>query len=417
MEGSYVYYSNRLYKARHLEYVTDKRLSSHSYMNYMLLRLLKMFKYENLPDTIPSECLELYLLMNGTAFVTEVKGDLYVFEGTMGGEPDPYYRPTKYIVANPALKLSAEYDIKNDGILVRNDKLWYGLYPMMARYSSMLAENLVTLRLADIMLRVVALLTSPEDSTKKAAEIYLKKLEKGELGVIGENRFFEGLKMQSPPSNNGSYLTQFIELHQYLKASFYNEIGLDANFNMKRESINVGETQLNQDILLPLADLMLETRKEDVEKINQKYGTDIIVDFDSAWKLNQQEIELELSQLTGENNESAGIVTDSDSNADGTEFAGDTGEYTSDDNGTSSNETTEDGENDASESNNDDDGSSGSTDRQDDGDTSNNEDNGDRITVDIDVSISTGEEAEETGEAEEGGDDIENETEDTEDKG
>ena len=405
MEGSYVYYSNRLYKGKYLEYVTDKRLSSRTYMNYMLIRLLKMFKYKNLPDTIPSEVLELYLLMNGTAFVTEVNNELYVFEGTMGGEPDPYYRPTKYIVANPALKLSAEYDIKNDGVLIRNDKLWLGLYPMLARYSSMLSENLVTLRTADIMLRVVALLTAPEDSTKKAAEIYLKKLEKGELGVIGENRFFEGLKMQSPPSNNGSYLTQFIELHQYLKASFYNEIGLDANFNMKRESINVGETQLNQDVLMPLCDLMLETRKEDVQKINEKYGTDIIVDFDSAWKINEKEIELEISQLTGENNENAGIITDSESVENISGFTGYISDDTDDVDGITSNENSENGQDDSSTTDNDDNGTVGSDDRQYDDNKSDTTDDASGVNVDINIVVSNNE----------GGDNIEDE-ENTENK-
>lgn len=73
--------------------------------------------------------------------------------------------------------------------------------------------------------------------------------------------------MQSPPSNNGSYLTQFIELHQYLTGTFYNEVGLNANFNMKREAIGDGESSLNEDSLLPLCELMLETRKRTLKKL------------------------------------------------------------------------------------------------------------------------------------------------------
>jgi hypothetical protein len=127
--------------------------------------------------------------------------------------------------------------------------------------------------------------------------MYLRKLEKGELGVVGENRFFEGVKLQSPPSNNGSYLTQFIELQQYLKASFYNEIGLNANYNMKREAIMEGESSLNEDSLLPLCDEMLRCRQEDVARVNEMYGTDISVEFDSAWAQNIKELELELDKL------------------------------------------------------------------------------------------------------------------------
>lgn len=282
-------------------YVTDKEISAKSYMNYMMIRLQKMFHYENLPDTIPQEMYEYYLIYNGTCFVTEVNDKLYALFGSYGGKQDAYYRPTRYIVANPGLDLSKDYDIVEDGVLCRNDCLWLGLYPLLSRYATLMAENALTIRTADIMLRVMAMLSAPDDKTKLAAEEYLKNLEKGKLGVIGENRFFDdGVKLQSPPSNNGSYLTQFIELHQYLKGSFYNEIGLNANFNMKRESIGDGESSLNEDSLLPLCDQMLLCRQQDVDKINKKFGTNISVQFDSAWADNVTQKLLEIEKLKNE---------------------------------------------------------------------------------------------------------------------
>ena len=299
MSGSY-FFDSWLAKKNAIDYVKDKKLSSKSYINYMTIRLQKMFKYENLPETIPREILEYYLMINGTCYITKVDGDLYALMGTFGGEPDPYYKPTKYIVANPALHLSKEYDINKDGVLMRNDSIWQGLYPLMSRYACLMAENVLTIRSADVMLRVLAMLTAPDDKTKIAAEAYLKKLENGEFGVIAENRFFEGVKMQSPPSNNGSYLTQFIELHQYLKGSFYNEIGLNANFNMKREALGDGESSLNEDSLLPLCDEMLRCRQEDILKINEMFGTDISVEFDSSWAQNVIEKELMLLKMKNE---------------------------------------------------------------------------------------------------------------------
>ena len=297
MAGSY-FYDSWLAKKEPLEYVKDKELSSKNYIHYMVIRLQKMFKYTNLPDSIPREMLEYYLLVNGSCFIAKHEdGNLYALLGTFGGEPDAYYRPTRYVVANPALKMSKDFDINNDGVLIRNDSIWVGLYPLMARYASLMAENILTLRSADVMLRVIAMLTAPDDKTRIAAEAYLKKLENGEFGVIAENRFFEGVKMQSPPSNNGSYLTQFIELHQYLKGSFYNEIGLNANFNMKREALGDGESSLNEDSLMPLCDEMLRCRQEDFDKVNKMFGTDIKVEFDSSWAQNIIETELKLDQM------------------------------------------------------------------------------------------------------------------------
>lgn len=303
--------------SRIVEYVTDKRLSSKSYMKYMIIRLLKMFKYENLPDTIPQEMLEYYLLMNGSCFITKVDDKLYAFVGGFGGEPDVYYRPTRYTVANPALRYSGYSQINDDastsandrqfsvgveGVLVRNDPIWVGMAPLMARYSAMLSENILTIRTADVMLRAISLISAQTDRDRLSAEAYLRKLEKGELGVIAESPFFDGIRMQSPPSNNGSYLTQFIELHQYLKGSFYNEIGLNANFNMKREALNQGETTLNEDSLVPLCESMLQCRREDMQRVSELFQLDppITVDFDSAWKQNVRENDAQLEKLENE---------------------------------------------------------------------------------------------------------------------
>lgn len=280
-----------------------------TYKGYMYARLQQMFSYRNLPDTIPSEMFEFYLLSNGLSFVTEYEGNLYAFQGGLGGEPDPYYRPTKFTIANPALKMSKVCDIKTDGILCKNDKMWLGLDALVSRYAYLMATNLITLNVVDIMLRCIALLSAPDDKTKKSAEVYLDKLVKGEFGVIGDNPFFEGIKMQTVPSSNGSYLTQFIELHQYYKGSFYNEIGLNANFNMKREAIGKGEASLSQDSLLPLCDSMLECRIENVKKINEMYGTNIEVEYSSAWKDNQTEQKYELIKLENESSQLEGGET------------------------------------------------------------------------------------------------------------
>lgn len=356
---------DRLFSSRKIiEYVTDKRISSKSYMKYMLIRLLKMFKYSNLPDTIPQDILESYLLLNGSCFITKVNDKLYAFIGGAGGEPDVYYRPTRYTFSNPSLQYSAtskiesdtqstmneqQYSIGTDGVLVRNDPLWEGLAPLMARYSAMMSENMLTIRSADVMLRAIAMLTAPTDKDRIAAEIYLKKLEKGEFGVIGESPFFDGVKLQSPPSNNGSYLTQFIELQQYLKGSFYNEIGLNANFNMKREALNQGETTLNEDSLIPLCESMLQCRKNDMAQVSSLFNLDppITVEFDSAWRQNMEENKLQLDKLQAEVDEVKASILSQLSKSEESEQSNEAAR--SDD----SDDSNEGGESDASENNED----------------------------------------------------------------
>ena len=313
MTSDFQYFQSILFTNRRtLEYVTDKNMSSNSIICYMLARLQKMFKYEGLPDTIPRQYLENYLLVNGHCVIGRdlrhpEDENIYAFVGAAGGEPDIYYRPTRYMVANPSLQTSNQYYISTtdpnhepNAVLVRNDTMWQGLYPMMARYASLIAENLLTIRTADVMLRVLALITAPDDSSRLAADQFLKDITDGHLASIAENRFLDGIRMQNPPSNNGSYLTQFIELHQYLVGSFYNEVGLNANYNMKREALSESETGLNDDSLMPLCEDMLRCRQEDMDRVNQMFGTSIKVSLDSSWLENEIERLLSLRQQATE---------------------------------------------------------------------------------------------------------------------
>lgn len=296
-------------KYQRLKPVFNRDYLTRTYKAYMYDRTLSMFKYFNLPSTIPEDMFEYYLQYYGSCCVTEVKGDLYALHGNYGGFIDPYYRPTLYIVANPALEFSKELRINSDCVFCINDKLWTGLEPLISRYAYLIAENLITLRQANIMLRIVALLSAPDDKTKAEAELYLRKLEEGKLSVIGENRFFEGVNLQSPPSNNGSYLTQFIELHQYLLGTFYSEIGLKANFNMKREAIMAEESSLNDDVIVALVESMFACRLSNVERINELYGTNISVEFAGEWRRNEIERAMDLVASANTSNISLQPVT------------------------------------------------------------------------------------------------------------
>lgn len=299
-----------------VSYVTKKQKSSKYYFRYLLDRTLMMFEYKNLPDTIDSYTLERYLQVNGVACFTQASdGKYYVFNGSWGGPQDVYYRPTKFIISNPHLsQLAGDStftkectifgDEKHDAVLMRNDKEWASLTPLIARYAVLMCENCLTVRSATIMLRCLALLTAQDDKGYKSAIAYLTKLEAGELGVISSSPFTEGVNLQSPPSNNGSYLTQFIELQQYLKGSFFNELGLRANYNMKREAIGQGESTLDADSILPLCDNMLKCRREDVAEINNLFGLDISVDFSSAWLENHLESSINIISQLNE----AGVV-------------------------------------------------------------------------------------------------------------
>lgn len=270
------------------EYVLNKDVVINHYIKYMLSRTQSMFTYTGLPDTIPQSKLECMLQSKGYAFITEVEGKLYALYGGLGGEPDVYEDATEITVSNTALKLSKTYNLENDGVLVNNDTMRLGLLPILNKYGALLAENTITIHTVDIILRMVCMISASDDRTYTGAEKFIRDIENGKISAIGESAFFEGIKVHSV-ANTQNYLTQFIEMEQYLKASCFNEIGLNANYNMKREAIGTNEAALNDDYLLPFVDNMIKERETAIQKINEKYNLEISIDFASAWKVTHEE--------------------------------------------------------------------------------------------------------------------------------
>ena len=268
---------------------------------YMLDRTQSMFRWGDLPETVPEKWLELQLQCGGCSFFTKVNDKFYTFNGGLGGKPDPYYQPTIFTVSNPALNYSKNLKIGVDGVLISNDTLRVGLKPLIAGYTSLLAENRITIRIATIMKRITDIFSGSDESTIESIREYLRQIEDGKLGVIQENPFLDDVKVQNGATENTSRLTDLIELEQFLKASMYNELGLQANYNMKRESINSQEAQLGDDALQPLVDNMLKCRKEAAEAINKMYGLDISVDFNGAWFDNEVERKELIKSINGGN--------------------------------------------------------------------------------------------------------------------
>ena len=256
---------------------------SEYYIKDTLIRTQKMFNYNNLPKTIPKEQLELLLQRNGYAVITKVNGELYAFYGGLGGEPNEYYLPTIATVANPALKFSKSMVIDKECVVIKNDVMFMGLMPLIQSTSYLLAQADISFKYALINGRMKAIVTAPNDEVKASLDEMFKQIEKGSsLKVVVDDDLMNELKV-SPYGTNDNGI-DIIELKQYILGSFYQKLGIQSNFNMKREALNSAESALNDDILYPLIDEMLEERQKGIEKVNELYGTNISVELSSVWK-------------------------------------------------------------------------------------------------------------------------------------
>ena len=238
-----------------------------------------IFKYDNLPETMPRIMIEKYIMFNGVCAVTDKPdGKLRIFFGALGGIPNEYYLPTEFIISNPYLKYSANLKIDEDCVLFYNDKYLKGCRNLIESYTKQISNNLYTLYKNDIYNRIRFILTAQDTASKNSAELFLKRLNEGDDEVVKDTLYNSFNKIDV---SDDAYIIRGIEYHQYLMTNFLNTFGIKSNYNMKRERLQKEEIDLMSGIEHVFVDDLYKSRLECVERINSKYNTEIEVIYEN----------------------------------------------------------------------------------------------------------------------------------------
>lgn len=289
--------------------VCDVEQNFHTYFKLLTNKCLSLFKWENLPETVDERFLMTQLILNGKVCWFNHQGRLYALNGAPGGEPNVYYEPQTFIVANPIIG-SKTLTIRNkngsdsidglDGVLMALTDIDYeltpaahgGLYGLIYQTAGLLADNISSLNVAQINGRAAVAFTADTEALAESAEEVLKDIYSGKpYRVLSEDILNKITATPLGNSGQNNTIMTLIEAHQYILASFYNEIGIAGQWNMKRERVNTAETELMTGSLDVSVYNMIKNLKDAVEQINELFGTDIKVELneDVVTDLNQTE--------------------------------------------------------------------------------------------------------------------------------
>lgn len=276
------------------------------YLSYMTSKCLMMFKWNNLPDGMNSYDVEKFTQLKGNTFILydSKKNRYFILEGSAYDNITWNYEPSKAIIVNPALpELNGiKYKLGENVVMIRNDYYMLGLYPINEKNAIDVANTDVSLRYAQFNTRFKTLFTSDDDDTKDSINELINKIWRGEKpeAVVTTDLYkksIEGIKYAESNSND---ILQLIELKQYQLANWYIELCVNANYNMKRESLNENEINMNDDALLPFIDQMLQCRKMACDEMNKLFGLNVSVELSSSWRKIHDEIKEELKREKAE---------------------------------------------------------------------------------------------------------------------
>lgn len=299
------------------DYALRKKRIINDNLDWFLNKTAVMFEYDNLPPTIPRIALERLLQWCGSCAIWRVSTEhepvgfgpsfnyseqsgqpdhsnqLYAFTYTLADEPDPYQEPYKVVITSPGFRptISETLEINKDVVIIRNDSNYRGLYRLHKKYAELLAEAEISLRSTLLVLRDELLFIAKTEKQRKAVEAYINARDIGQPSFITANDL--GTPLETITQNTHSNAVELaVNGVQAIKAAWYNEIGLNPSFSMKREYTSAQEIDTQTDLLMPIIDDMFESRKIGVDNVNAMFGTNISVRKSSAWEMKETSIEL-----------------------------------------------------------------------------------------------------------------------------
>ena len=249
-----------------------------------LNKTLTMFLYEDLPESIDYVELEKLLQLRGLAFITDYKDKLVALPiDLIYGEVDVYGNALKGNVYLNDIREVKTMSVE-DGVIIRNDYLGIGLMEIFKKYAFLINESTTTLYLVNLWKRTEKVFTANDDGTAESVRNYLEKVKNGEIGIITTSLLYESINVKVPQSI-GTSLHDLIEYDNYIKAQFYNEIGLYHHNTMKKERLITTEVEVGKNSVYPLVDNMLNSRRKGLKELNDKYNLNAKVEFTSSWEL------------------------------------------------------------------------------------------------------------------------------------
>lgn len=289
--------------------VTNVQDNFELYFDLLTNKCCNLFKWEGLPETVNERFLMMQLILTGRVVWFADGGNIYALNGSWGGTPNCYYEPTEWIVANPVLG-SKTLKVRNmdgsgsidklDGIvmgltdvdLIKQNPTKGGLYRLIYQTAGLLADNISSLNVSQINGRVSQIWTADNDALARTFEEICKDIYEGHpYKVVSQDILNKVNAVPTAQTGQSNTLLNLIEAHQYILASFYNEIGLPSNWNMKRERINTAETELMTGSLDVSIYNMEKNLQAAVEKINELFGTSISVRFNEEIKEDEVDVE------------------------------------------------------------------------------------------------------------------------------
>ena len=248
-----------------------------------------MYIYSGLPDSLPSDQIELKLVLDGFCVVfNHPKFGLVTSGGGLSGI-DKYYLPTNFVYAQPALG-SGNLIIDKNCVVIYNSSIDQytrsGLSEIIQRSARLLADIDSSISILTINTRATKLNVAANDSIAKTVNHAMQKIADGEIETINTQSLLDLYKTVDWNSEQKQQeIIELLNAKQQIMASFLSEIGVK-NFTEKKERLITDEVTADNQLLTINVEDMEDYRKKGIKEVNKMFGTSITVKRNPSYNVN-----------------------------------------------------------------------------------------------------------------------------------
>ena len=222
------------------------------------------------------------LVLGRTLFFRDRDNELRALYFTNGGEVPVYpMQIVRYLVTNPVI---GEYRFSVDDsdvyavylTMLDRCQMASGFSDMIDTFATDLAENDVSISMAQFWKRLPTLFTALSDNDLDGVLGVIKAVANGETNVVVQSRIQDAVSRLDGGQSIVAPLSEFTEYQQYKIGQFYAMLGVNTVWNMKRENVAAAENATNGETArYNIADI-IDNLNDQLEEVNYRFGTEFV---------------------------------------------------------------------------------------------------------------------------------------------
>lgn len=201
-----------------------------------------------------------------------------------------YYRPTRALVTNPALRgSSVNLDIGKNCQLIKLTPDYRGAYDVVSTFSDLMALVLESMGVNLFNTKLAYVFMSDNKAAAESFKLMMSQIGSGQPAVFPDRKLFgedgEPKWMQFNQNLKQTFLgNDLAEFMSSIEAMFLSFIGIENVSFEKRERLLTSEVNANNQNTKAVARVWLESMQQSMDKVNEMFGLNLSVKLNEDYQ-------------------------------------------------------------------------------------------------------------------------------------